>query len=74
MLSIKSFKHDRYFCNNSKHNLLKCKIIKLTNSIRTKDNDIAIDNLKQIMINCVIFTYLNEYYNYGYINARGNWA
>ena len=39
MLSIKSFKHDRYFCNNSKHNLLKCKIIKITSNTRTKTNN-----------------------------------
>ena len=71
MLSIKSFKHDRYFCNNSKYNLSKCKIIKITNSIRTKNNDIAINNLKQMMINCVIFTYLNDYYYYNFIEYLG---
>ena len=71
MLSIKSFKHDRYFCNNSKHNLSKCKIIKMRNSERSTYNKIAIDNLKQMMINCVIFTYLNNYYysyDYYYYN------
>ena len=72
MISIKSFKHDRYFCNNSKHFLTKCKIIKMTNSERTAYNEIAIDNLKQMMINCVIFTYLiPTYSNYSFIEYLG---
>ena len=71
MLSIKSFKHDKYFSNNSKHNLTKCKILKITSDTKSNFNDIAIDNLKQMMINCVIFTYLNKYYYYNFIEYLG---
>ena len=72
MLSIKSFKHDRYFSNNIKHKLTKCKIIKITvDTVKSKINDIAIDNLKQMMINCVIFTYLYKYNNYLFIEYLG---
>ena len=71
MLSIKSFKHDRYFSNNSKHNLSKCIIIKLITNKKSEKNDKVINNLKQMMINCVIFTYLNDYYNYEFIEYLG---
>ena len=64
MLSIKSFKHDRYIINNSKHNLSKCVIIKLISNLRSDFNDKAINNLKQMINNCVIFTYLNDYDDY----------
>ena len=47
-----------------KHFLSKCKIIKMIGNERTKYHDIVIDNLKQLMINCVIFTYLYNYNNY----------
>ena len=66
MLSVKSFKHDRYFCNNSKHNLSKCFIIKIYSNEKTSYNNIAINNLKQMIKNCIIFKYIitNDYFNY----------